>query len=91
MKRIKSGSWKQYSEAEKRFEQHKDALTIHNGIIFRAVVPFISPKLRHLVIAKLHETYTGNNATEALVKMIEWWPGITQDVNILLVIVRIVK
>ena len=40
MKRIKSGNWKQRSEAEKGFEQHKDALTIHNGIIFRVVVCF---------------------------------------------------
>ena len=30
MKRIKSRNWKQCSEAEKGFEQHKDALTIHN-------------------------------------------------------------
>ena len=36
MKRIISGNWKQCSEAEKRFEQHKDALTIHNGIIFNS-------------------------------------------------------
>ena len=34
MKRIKSGNWKQCSEAEKGFEQQKDALTLHNGIIF---------------------------------------------------------
>ena len=33
--RIKSGIWKQCSEAEKGFEQQKDALTIHNRIIFR--------------------------------------------------------
>ena len=39
MKRIKSGNWKQGSEVVKGFEQHKDALTIHNGIIFRGVVP----------------------------------------------------
>ena len=30
MKRIKSGNWKQCSDAEKRFEQQKDALTLHN-------------------------------------------------------------
>ena len=30
MKRIKSGKRKQCSEAKKGFEQHKDALTIHN-------------------------------------------------------------
>ena len=52
MKRIKSGNWKQCSEVEKRFEQQKDALTLHNGIIFRGAVPFIPPKLRHLVLAK---------------------------------------
>ena len=34
MKPIKSGSCKQCSEAEKGFEQHEDALTIHNGINF---------------------------------------------------------
>ena len=45
MKRIKSGNWKQCSEAEKGFEQQKNALTLHNGIIFRGVVPFIPPKL----------------------------------------------
>ena len=33
MKQIKSGNWKQGSEAEKGFEQQKDALTIHNGIM----------------------------------------------------------
>ena len=81
MKRIKSGNWKQCSEAEKGFEQQKDALTIHNGIIFRGVVPFIPPKLRHLVLAKAHETHPGKNATEASVRMIAWWPGITQDVQ----------
>ena len=81
MKRIKSGDWKQCSEAEKGFEQQKDALTLHNGIIFRGVVPFIPPKLRHLVLAKAHETHPGKNATEASVRMIAWWPGITQDVQ----------
>ena len=42
MKTIKSGKWKQSSEAEKGFEHHKYALTIHNGIIFRSVVPIYS-------------------------------------------------
>ena len=42
--------------SEKVFEQQKDALTIHNGIIFKGVIPFIPPKLRHLVLAKAHET-----------------------------------
>ena len=59
MKRIKSGNWKQCSEVEKGFEQQKDALTLLNGIIFRGVVPFIPAKLRHLVLAKAHETHTG--------------------------------
>ena len=81
MKRIKNGNWKQCSEAEKGFEQQKDALTLHNGIIFRGVVPFIPPKLRHLVLAKAHEKHLGKNATEASVRMIAWWPGITQDVQ----------
>ena len=81
MKQIKSSNWKQCSEAEKGFEQQKDALTLHNGIIFRGVVPFIPPKLRHLVFAKAHETYPGKNATEASVRLIVWLPGITQDVQ----------
>ena len=80
-KRTKSGSWKQCSEAERGFEQQKDALTLHNGIIYRGVVPFIPPKLRHLVLAKAHETHPRKNAIEASVRMIAWWPGITQDVQ----------
>ena len=72
MKRIRSVNWKQCSEAEKGFEQQKDALTLHNGIIFRGVVPFIPPKLRTLVLAKAHETHPGKNATEASVRMIAW-------------------
>ena len=52
IKRIKIGIWKQCSEAEKGFEQQKDALTFHNGIIVRGVVPFIPPKLRPMVMAK---------------------------------------
>ena len=32
-------------------------------------------------MAKAHETYPGKNATEASVRMIAWWPGITQDVQ----------
>ena len=81
MKRLKSGNGKQFSEAEKGFEQQKDALTLHNGIIFRGVVPFIPPKLPHLVLAKAHEKHPGKNATEASVRMIACWPGITQDVQ----------
>ena len=72
MKRIKSGNWKQSSEA-------KTALTLHNGIIFRGDVAFIQPKLRHLVLAIAHDTHLGNNATEEPVRMIAWWPCITQD------------
>ena len=79
IKRKKSGIWKQCSEAEKGFEQHKDDLTIHNGIIFR-VVPFIPPKLSPMVMAKAHETHPGKNATETAVRMMAWWPGISQDV-----------
>ena len=80
IKRIKSGIWKQCSEAGKGFEQQKDALTIHNGIIFRGVVPFFPTKLRPMVIAKAHETHPGKNATETAVRMMAWWPGISQDV-----------
>ena len=81
IKRIKSGNWKQCSEAEKGFKQQKDALILHNGIIFRGVVPLIPPKLRHLVLTKAHETHPRKNATEASVRMMAWWPGITQDVQ----------
>ena len=81
MKRINSGNWKQCSEAENEFEQHKDALTIHNGIIFRGVFPFVPPRLRHLVLAKAHETHHEKNGTQASVRMIAWSPGVTQDVQ----------
>ena len=67
IKQIKSGIWKQCPEAEKGFKQQKDALTIHNGIIFRGVVPFIPSKLRPMVKAKAHETHQGINATETAV------------------------
>ena len=80
IKRIKSGIWKPRSEAEKGFQQQKDALTIHNGIIFRGVVPFIPPKLRLMVIARAHETNPGKNATETAVQMMAWWPSISRDV-----------
>ena len=43
--------------------------------------PFVPTKLRHLVLAKAHETYPGKKATEASVRMIAWWPGITEDVQ----------
>ena len=72
IKRIKSGIWKQCSEAEKGFEKQKDNLTIHNGIIFRRFVPFTPPKLhptRPMVMAKAHETHTGKNKTETAVRM----------------------
>ena len=81
MKRIKSGNWKQCSEAGKGYEQQQEALTLHNGIIFKGVVPFIPPKLRHLILTKAHETHSGKNATEASIRMIACWPGITQDVQ----------
>ena len=70
MKRIKTANWKQCSAAEKGLEQQKGALTLHNGIIFRGVDPFIPPKLRDLVLAKAHETHPGKNAIEASVRMI---------------------
>ena len=78
---VKNGNWEHCSEAEKGFEQQNEALTIHNGIIFRGVVPFISPKLRQLVLSKAHDTRPGRDATEASVKMKAWWPGITEDVQ----------
>ena len=80
IKRIKSGIWKQCSEAEKAFKQQKNALTIHNGIIFRGVVPFFLPKLRPMVMTKAQETHPGNNATETTVRMMAWWPCISQNV-----------
>ena len=80
IKRIKSGIWKQCSEAEKGFEQQKDALTIHNVIIFRGIVPFIPPKLSLMVMTKAHETHPGKNATETEVPMMAWWPVVNQNV-----------
>ena len=62
-------------------EQQKDALTIHSGVIFRGVFPFIPPKLRHLLLAKAHEPHPEKNAIEASVRKIAWWPGIIQDVE----------
>ena len=43
-------------------------------------MPFIPPKLRPMVMAKAHETHQGKNATETAVRMMAWWPGISQDV-----------
>ena len=80
IKRIKSGIWKQWSEAEKGFEQQKDALTMHNGTILRGVVPFVQPKLRPMVMTKAHETHPGKNTTETAVRMMDLCPGISQDV-----------
>ena len=80
IKRIKSGIWKQCSEAGKGFEQQKDALSIHNGNIFRGVVPFIPTKLRPMVMANAHETHPGKNETETVVRMMSWWPSISQYV-----------
>ena len=80
IKRVKRGIWKQRSEAEKGFEQQKNALNIHNGIIFRGVVPFIPPKLRPMVMAKALETHLGKNGTETAIRIMTWWPGISQDV-----------
>ena len=78
---MKSGNWKQYLKAEKGFDQQKDALNIHIGIIFRGVVPFIPLQLRHLVLEKKHETHPGKTATEASIGKIAWWPGFTQGVQ----------
>ena len=80
IKRLKNGIWKQCSEAEKGSEQQKDTLTIHNEVIFRGVVLFIPTKLRPMVIAKAHDTNPGKNATETAVRMMAWWPGISQYV-----------
>ena len=43
-------------------------------------MPFIPPKIRPVVMAKAHETHPGQNATETAVRMMAWWPGISQDV-----------
>ena len=85
------GNQKQCLEAKKGLEQHKNALNIHNRIIFRVVVPFIPPKLEHLVFAKAHEIHPGKNANKASVRMIAWWTGIPQTFNIFLLIERNVK
>ena len=63
------------------FKQQTEALTMYTGIIFTGVDPFIPPKLRQMVLAKALETQPGNNASEASVRMIPWWPGITQEVQ----------
>ena len=72
IKLIKSGIWKQCSEAEKGFEQQKDALTNHIGIILRGVLPFIPPVLRPMIMAKGHEIHAGKNATKTAVRMMAW-------------------
>ena len=41
----------------------------------------VPPKLRHLVLAKAHETHSGKNATEASVRMTARLAGITQDIQ----------
>ena len=33
-----------------------------------------------MVMAKAHENHPGKNATETTVRMMAWWPGISQDV-----------
>ena len=42
-------------------------------------------------MTKAHETHSGKNATETAVRMIAWWPGISQDVFDMLVQVKIAK
>ena len=74
LKRIKISNWKQCSEKGIRTTKMHWPYTMESS---SGVVPFIPPKLRHLVLAKAHETHSGKNATEASVRMIAWWPGIT--------------
>ena len=40
-----------------------------------AVVIFIP--LKHLVLAKAHETHSSRNETDASLRMIAWWHGVT--------------
>ena len=48
-----------------------------------AKVLFLSfqPNYNTWILAKAHETHPEKNATEASVRMIAWWPGITQQVQ----------
>ena len=90
-KRIKSGNCLQRLEAENGLKQQRDALTIHDGIIFRGVVPFILPKLRHLFRQKRMRHILGRMQ---LRHQSEWQygvPAFPKTFNILLVNVRIVK
>ena len=79
MKRIKKAAIGNSSKAEKVFKQHKDALTIHDGMSIEALFLSFHPNYDNWFWQKAHETHPGKNATVASVRMKAWWPGITQD------------
>ena len=83
MKGIKSENRKHYSREENDWNNRKqrNALTTHDRITLRGIVPFLPHKLRHLVLAKGNETHLGKNATDASVRMIAEWSRLTQDVQ----------
>ena len=76
MKRIKSGNWKQCSEAEKGYMHLLYKMESSSEVLFLSFHPNYDTWFW-----QKRMTHPGKNATEASVRMIAWWPGITQDVQ----------
>jgi hypothetical protein len=79
--RIRSGNWRNCSQAESEFKKASQCLTIEDGLLYKQRRAFIPPRLRREAFAKVHDTHSGAAASHSLLRQSCWWPGMQRDVE----------
>ena len=72
---------KNLSKELQPYFQKRLQLTIHSGCILNGLQVVIPSKMRHTVMAELHETHAGMVKTKSVARMHIWWPNINTDIE----------
>jgi hypothetical protein len=81
VRRIRSGDWRDCTQAEAAFKKVAECLTLENGLIYMRRRAFIPPRLRREAFDAVHDTHTGSNAAYKLLAQNCWWPGMQSTVE----------
>ncbi len=84
MDRVRSGNWKNCSQAEEQYRIAADRLTIEDGMLYAGTKLFIPSWLRSKVFDVCHgDNHSGIHSSIQRIRLSAWWPKMDKDIQLM--------